>query len=281
MRTLKAVPVVLLAVVAACETTPTGPGDDLRPAFQVAIPATVRTNEIWVCKEGPAGTYNFTSVLANPAVDEITFSADAPGGAFSLQPDECKLIGTGHGRLIVTETEAAGTDFVRADNYRTSALSPGQSGPLSFVTSILTNPAQTAAFGIERGALTVFVNEPEPPPPPGGEGCTPGYWKQTQHFDSWEGYTPGQLFSSVFEDAFPGMTLLQVLSQGGGGTGAKALGRHVVAALLNSASSGVNYDMTTQEVIDAFNAVFPVTETEYNALKDELEDLNQQGCPLN
>ena len=28
-------------------------------------------------------------------------------------------------------------------------------------------------------------------PPPGGEGCTPGFWKQTQHFDSWVGFAPG------------------------------------------------------------------------------------------
>ncbi len=25
-------------------------------------------------------------------------------------------------------------------------------------------------------------------PPPGGEGCTPGFWKQRQHFDSWVGF---------------------------------------------------------------------------------------------
>ncbi len=35
-------------------------------------------------------------------------------------------------------------------------------------------------------------------PPPGGEGCTPGYWKQTQHFDSWVGFQPSQFFDAVF-----------------------------------------------------------------------------------
>src|SRR5215210_35264 len=34
--------------------------------------------------------------------------------------------------------------------------------------------------------------------PDGNEGCTPGYWKQPQHFDSWVVYSPNQLFSSVF-----------------------------------------------------------------------------------
>jgi hypothetical protein len=114
----------------------------------------------------------------------------------------------------------------------------------------------------------------------GGEGCTPGYWKQAHHFDSWPApYTPSTLFSSVFENAFPGKTLLDVLSQGGGGI--CALGRHTVAALLNSASSGVDYDLTTSEVISHFNAVFPGTTTQYNSLKNIFEDFNEQDCPLN
>lgn len=115
---------------------------------------------------------------------------------------------------------------------------------------------------------------------PGGEGCTPGYWKQSQHFDSWTApYTPSTLFSSVFENAFPGKTLLQVLQLGGGGL--NALGRHTVAALLNAASSGVDYDLSVSEVISLFNNLFPSTKTNYNELKDNFETFNEQGCPLN
>ena len=114
----------------------------------------------------------------------------------------------------------------------------------------------------------------------GGEGCTPGYWKQPHHFDSWTfPFTPDTLFSDVFEDAFPNMTLLQVLSQGGGGL--NALGRHTVAALLNAASSGVDYDLPVNEVINSFNQVFPGTKSAYNTLKNNFESFNEQGCPLN
>ena len=114
----------------------------------------------------------------------------------------------------------------------------------------------------------------------GGEGCTPGYWKQDQHFDSWPApYTPDMLFSDVFEDAFPGMTLVEVASTGGGGL--DALGRHVVAALLNSASDGVSYDLTTDEVIDMFNDVYPSSEEDYETLKDIFAGYNEQNCPLN
>ena len=112
----------------------------------------------------------------------------------------------------------------------------------------------------------------------GGDGCTPGYWKQTQHFDSWTApYTPDTLFSDVFDDAFPNKTLLDVLKEGGGGL--KALGRHTVAALLNAASPRVSYDETKQGVIDIFNAVFPGGD--YEDLKNYFEGFNEQGCPLN
>ncbi len=114
----------------------------------------------------------------------------------------------------------------------------------------------------------------------GGQGCTPGYWKQSHHFDSWTApYTPNTLFSNVFENAFPGKTLLQVLWQGGGGL--KALGRHTVAALLNAASPNADYDFSTNDVINMFNDVYPGSKQDYNSVKNTLENFNEQVCPLN
>jgi hypothetical protein len=79
----------------------------------------------------------------------------------------------------------------------------------------------------------------------------------------------------VFDDAFPGMTLLQVLELGGGGL--NALGRHTVAALLNAAA-GIG-PLSTADVISAFNSVFPGGD--YETLKNFFEGLNEAGCPLN
>lgn len=118
-----------------------------------------------------------------------------------------------------------------------------------------------------------------PPPPPNHEpteGCTPGYWKQPHHFDSWVGYSPNQQFSSVFANAFPGMTLLEVLKQGGGQL--NALGRHTVAALLNASSPDVD-GLTTADVIAAFNAAY--ASGDYETQKDIFEGFNELGCPLN
>jgi len=110
-------------------------------------------------------------------------------------------------------------------------------------------------------------------------GCTPGYWKQSQHFDSWVGYIPTQLFASVFENAFNTKTLLWTLGNGGGGLG--ALGRHTVAALLNSANPGVSadYPYTTAQVVSMFNAVYPGGD--YETLKNQFAAANEMGCPLN
>ena len=81
------------------------------------------------------------------------------------------------------------------------------------------------------------------------------------------------------ENAFPGMTLREVLAQGGGGL--IALGRHTVAALLNAESADVNYGMAPDNVIDAFNAVYPGSNPTYNMLKGDFEYANESGCPLN
>jgi hypothetical protein len=119
----------------------------------------------------------------------------------------------------------------------------------------------------------------EEEPPTGGEGCTPGYWKQSHHFDSWVDFDPDDSYSDVFgvSPSFGDKTLLQVLKQGGGGE--KALGRHAVAALLNTANGGVSYAFTTAGVIDLVQQAYATND--FNGIKDQLEAENEQGCPLN
>lgn len=112
------------------------------------------------------------------------------------------------------------------------------------------------------------------------EGCPLGYWKQEQHFDSWTApYDPTNTFVSAgFENAFPGKSLRQVLNLGGGGL--RGLGRHTVAALLSAAKPDVEYAYTPTQVISMFNAVYPGTTAQYNALKEKFERQNEHGCPL-
>ena len=92
-------------------------------------------------------------------------------------------------------------------------------------------------------------------------GCTPGYWKQTQHFDSWVGYTPAQTAGSVFSlggfSSLASKTLAQTLDGSRNSTltgAATILLRAAVAALLNSTSPDVDYPRTTAEIIADVNA---------------------------
>ncbi len=120
-----------------------------------------------------------------------------------------------------------------------------------------------------------------PEPPSAGQGCSPGYWKT---HSAWPApYTPSTLFVTVFgENAFPGLTLQQVLATGGGGL--NALGRQTVSALLNAQSTGVNFELSAAEVVGQFQAAFPGSSASYTVLKNSYEaltDVNGRVCPLN
>jgi hypothetical protein len=90
--------------------------------------------------------------------------------------------------------------------------------------------------------------------PPGGEGCTPGFWKNDGRFgfNNWTptGYAPTDDFDTVFGTAyFPGgLTLLDSLKPTNNGGYGKVIW-HGTAALLNAASPNVEYAYTVAEVI--------------------------------
>ena len=255
------------------EPTVGGNGPSLTAADFGAGNGLANYEHLEVCKYGSTAdvTVDMQQAIGNSQV------------TYSFADGECRVLGNfdgtiGLGPADIQASESnipAGYQF---DSLRVTVI--GRNGASGSVTVGTTNSYSIVGANNDIGILLQFYNS-QIPTTGGGEGCTPGYWKQSQHFDSWVGYTQGQLFSSVFEDAFPGKTLLQVLS-GNGNTAGEALGRHAVAALLNASSgSGVSYDMTTAEVIAAFNAAWPGSKNQLNAAKDVFSGFNEQGCPLN
>lgn len=144
-------------------------------------------------------------------------------------------------------------------------------------------------------------------------GCTPGYWKQCQHLDSWAatGFFPDDVFNTVFgvsqyvnPQTNQPYTLLQVMGLTGSGNCtpdaeqpscrskphgdaigkmgcdpiSPNLGFHAVAALLNAAHPNVNYGYTSGELIALFQNNYL---TNPEKLKNSLVMLNERGCPLN
>ncbi len=254
-------------LLAACAEQPLGV-DSANPQFNVVgEPAFVL-----VKKHGPAGTYQFqfdatTGSLPAGAVADIT-----PGDW--VQVWKATSSAESAAPFTITELLAPG---MQVDSIYILTLVRDANGFLTegVQTKLTGTNVATLTVSNDLGAYVQVYNSVRPPA--GGQGCTPGYWKQAQHFGSWTTpYTPATAFSTVFANAFPGKSLLDVLGANGGGL--NALGRHSVAALLNAASAGVESGMTSAEVIAAFNAAY--ASGNYEAQKNVFEQMNEQGCPL-
>lgn len=182
------------------------------------------------------------------------------------------------------DTQAARPEASPSDAIDTSRRKlTGAALGVSAVFTLASRPVwanQCTISGMMSGNLSA-------PQGPSCEGCTPGYWKQPQHLDSWTatGYSPTDSFNTVFGvtqylkgDGTP-YTLLEVLQQlnGSGDPISNNLGFHAVAALLNAAHSSVHYGYTSGEIITLFQNNLG----QAAALKDSLAMLNERGCPLN
>lgn len=109
------------------------------------------------------------------------------------------------------------------------------------------------------------------------DGCPQGFWKN--HEEAWPIPTDTQLFSAVFEDAFPGDTLLDVVNLKGGKL--NALGRQAVAAYLNATTLGDDYYLTADQVIDMFNAAYASGDkATYKTTALTFGQYNKLLCPL-
>jgi hypothetical protein len=136
------------------------------------------------------------------------------------------------------------------------------------------------------------------PTPAKYQGCTPGYWKQSQHFDSWSTYAPTTLVRNVFNiSAYLSNgildlngdgqddSLLDALNyQGGNGLtgGARILLRAAVAALLNASNPSMNFTLASSQVIAQVNAALASgNRSTQLALANQLDRYNNADCPLN
>ncbi|MGQ0791632.1 MAG: hypothetical protein ACT4NJ_05325 [Nitrosopumilaceae archaeon] len=119
-------------------------------------------------------------------------------------------------------------------------------------------------------------------------GCTPGFWKQEHHFDSWVGFEPSDLVGSVFDQATTATsskTLLEALSFMGGPdlVGAeKILLRAAVAGILSASNPEVGYPSTAGDIITSVNAAIASADRDTMLdLAAQIDADNNLGCPLN
>jgi hypothetical protein len=157
---------------------------------------------------------------------------------------------------------------------------------VTWVGGDLVNAPGTLGPGGQDWDVFCLEAPPPPPPPTGLAGCTPGYWKQPQHFDSYAGtgVTPATSFNSIFTGYALADAIWYVALDGGGGPGLdgarKILRRAAAAAYLNAAK--LNYGYSPAQVVAAVqNASASNDRATILALASALDTLNNRGCPLN
>ena len=282
--------------LAACESptsttspdprTPSAPGGfnfALVPGDPIARPASAsQLGELFiVCKTGPTATFDVTEVSPNPGFLRT----------ITVNDGECVLaaaFGNVSREIEVTENVPAGAQLVDVQlTQLTCGAGQAKCGGSQIISGPNTagNPVTgfvgggAGALGLS-GALADFTNRLIPT---GGEGCTPGYWKNHTGLKSqtnqWPptGFGQGDSFDATFgvSSSFGG-TLLEALNRGGGGE--NALGRHAVAALLNAAHPGVSYDLDVAGVISEVQSAY--SGGDFESSKNVLAAFNEQGCPI-
>ena len=230
--------------------------------------------KIKVCKVGDeSGSFTITGGNA----EVTTVSPTVAAGSCVVVAESSATPGTGPASdgASITITESPAT------NLQSVTVARNDAGVLSGPTA--TTNGTTRFLNNYHGFVLTFTNDapdPPPPPPPGNEGCTPGFWKQDQHLDSWVGAAPGDDFDATFGVNFfnPNISLIVAAGLNGGGT--NALARHAVAALLNSNSADVDYQYTTAQVLDIVQGDGAYAGLSVEARKDLLVAANEAGCPL-
>ncbi|WP_119718737.1 hypothetical protein [Cognatilysobacter tabacisoli] len=153
----------------------------------------------------------------------------------------------------------------------------GLRAPAAPGITVATTPPNNAAKGVSYCYSVPRV---------GVDGCTLGYWKVRKHHDSWPAaYNIGSPLQATFGANAFDETFLEALNyKGGPGIegGKRILLKQAVAALLNSASDGVAYPLTTAQVVT--QVTFALNSADRGlmiSLASTLDAYNNQGCPLN
>jgi hypothetical protein len=223
------------------------------------------------------------------------------------------------GTTLIGTYDETSIEFVGVDGVDLGELDQGETWcwDVDVVAIDPTTTYNAIGYGHINGILVTWCETPTSPPadticdqdeldevtmntePCGGEGCTPGFWKNNAvNWDhiAWVGYTPNQKFSSIFGvppiTIFLGgnpkksssyktdPTLLEALGANGGGI--NALARHAVAALLNTSSGCVQYayEDVGDLIADVHDAIVAGAAA-IQALHVELAGYNEAGCPVN
>lgn len=231
--------------------------------FPINVPASPTT----FVKEWWLGSISLPKQMAADASGQVCFTltgGNAPGSSANPQ---CHTFSGGDSHWFVWNGLSSASNYRLEETTTPSGVTP--TPPISNIT------LDSAHRDVVARTVNNRRTEVEPPHDD-FQGCSPGYWKQSQHFDSWVTYHIGDSFKTIFNVNYK-QTLLQALQQNGGKE--KALGRQAVAALLNAANPQVNYFYSQTQIINIVQTAFATKK--YEEATELLEEQNTSMCPLN
>lgn len=240
-----------------------------------------------VVKTGTIGNYTWIDANGNGRQDAgepflngvtLTLGGTATGTQVTAGGGLYLFTGLGAGNYTVQATAPAGFTFTTPNAFGTNTGNDSNVSP-SMVT-LATDDSNDLTIDFGFVALAG-----------GGQGCTPGYWRQPHHFDSWKWYSPTDMLDAVFGVTFRStaknnpkgpLTLRDAVQLNGNGNG-EQLFRHGTAALLNAVyQSGVSYQYTAAQVITMVRSAWlSGNATTISNTHKMLATANERGCPLN
>jgi hypothetical protein len=253
--------------------------EKLNPPVISCNGATDKTITIKVCGDAVTGAPAGFSLQWVPSgsgfTEENTCSMSASGvpelSTFNLDPGECVDVVVAQPTGAVGESFQCTGDLACSADYDFRAFAhnvPQGPNKSDFTTILLCSTASC---------------------PEGGEGCSPGFWKNRAVTLGL--YDTSRTLGSVFSfgpdfTSLASKTFLEALNFKGGNTiqaAAQILLRQAVAALLNAENPSVSYPRTVTEVVDAVNGVLNTATPSRDsilALAASLDADNNLQCPL-
>ncbi len=240
-----------------------------------------------VCKiaeDDPTAIFEFTGSVVSPR-PENTGDLDP----IFLSDGECQDFwepgppGATGNPDVVTVTELVPDGWMN-DGITVYSLEDGSDVPIVMEEAGPTHSGEVLRGKV--GCLLVYRNSVVPG---GGEGCTPGAWKnRLVKIGAWAvaGYATDDLVSDVFDvpAVFSNTTLLEALKLKGGDSfdeKVEILLRAGTAALLNAGHPEVDYNLTVSQVITQVNAAIATGDNAaVTDLATVLDDWNNQGCDI-
>lgn len=303
--------VLLLGAAACADSTGPRPANAVGRSTVSLLDAGAPGVGVWACAISTIAPYTFSftgtasnteGTLAPSPIDVDVLTANADPAAYCTQVWTPGADGPTTD-VTVSEIVPAG---LKVDSILLVTTPPGSRDIFYNISS------KTVTASFTQGYLLKFFNSPivctdrnalnygepgeckYPPPPTSGTGCTPGYWKVAQHWDSWPaGYAPTQLIGSYFPNAslytlktpMSTYSLVQGLAFKGGSDaagGAQILLRAGIAGMLNTATFGSGYPMTNSQLVTSVNNALGTGDraTMVN-LGATIDKFNNGTCTLN